>query len=223
MKDKTAATRKKKRKEAKTKELEAAKSNFLNIFNEQLREKGVEKRYKKERVWQAHIKLKKELQRTSHVYCLYTTMVCLHELYGWSAIRIERYCLWILQISKILIEGHRTLEQLNEELQDEVGLDIPQMFESKVMQFNSNTSERQTRADAVLAEMTNDMILCMYPIYFFAGFKQKRMTRLSTMVRSKVEKALINEDIDTIKASLRKCGIEATDEGVRVIKPRREV
>lgn len=209
MKDKVAAKLKKRRKEERSRWLERQKDNFMQSFNNHLETRGLQKKYDRELVWKAQKILRKKMQEKSRIYCLYTTMYCLHKLYGWSRDRLIKYCNEVLWIIQAVVNGDRTIEKLADELLVEVKLDIPAMFKEETGTFNKDVSEKRMETDVVLAEMPCDMIVCIYAIYHYRGFREKRIKRIAEAVRKEVEDALMNDRLPEIQAHLRKCGIKA--------------
>lgn len=222
MKDKRSAMLKKRRREERSRRLEQSKNNFMQAFNAHLEKYGTNKKYDRELVWKAQKQLRNKLQHKSRMYCLYTTMYCLHKIFGWSEVRLIRFCNEVIWIAQAIIDGDRTLEQLAEELKDETGLDIYTLFNERSGHFDKNASEARMVADCVLAEMPQDMIIGMYALYNYNGFKAKRIKRIAEAVRTEVEDVLVNERLPEIQENLRKCHIEANDEGgIKIINSKK--
>lgn len=208
MKDKTAKRLKEKRRALRQAERDREVQAIVDNLNSHTKEHGIKKKYKNADVYRICKQLSYELTVETTMYCLLVTMYRLHCEYGWGRIRLMRYADRVHRILVAVGNDERSIDKLMEEVNDETGIDIMAVFNGyKPFGGVKQTDEKKQRMVCVLERVPVWLTVCMYVLYYYYGYKHKRISRMVDNVKAElipaIEGGTVMQYIDRIREECR--------------------
>lgn len=201
-------------------EKEAERKNEVDrVYNSMIAfagKKGVKLKAGKKEVFRRHKELEKEIMIKTILDSMTAVMYSLHTLFGFGHERLFKMSGGLKRILNAIASGERSMEKLNDEIKIETGLDIKNELFAGYTPFEGKTpeKERQQMAAAVAGSAASGFIPCLYVMYFYFGFKKKRLFRLAERAREVFITNVEAGSMDEIREVLRnKCRLMISQDG----------
>lgn len=220
MKDKRAFKKKQKRRMERNAAREAAKRELVEGM-EAYAERNNKKRKKYDRnlVWNITKQLEAEVRIEAYMNCLIVTLYCLNRDFKWSCKRLNDYGEGCSRILTALENNERTLDQLEEELRLDAGVDIMAMF-ADYLPFGGvvQKDDKKNKTACILVAVKSAMVSLLYELYNNPkwAWKKVRMNRIAAAVKETVIDALENDRMEEITSELgKKIGVRIDFNGAK--------
>ncbi len=215
MKNKQASRAKKKRRLQKEAERKQRRDEIVEKIQKTAKKHGLKNKYKKEELWRAFNEMDKKMIVLSIVYTIISVSYCLRKIDGWGQTRIIKYIQATQKYITIVGQNNRNIPALKEELKIDAGIDCDALFKDYQPFAGQKVGYEKFAEGQVLFQKIEYIFpMVIYSLYFDSGWKQKRMNRLSDLLKDVIIGVIERNEIDTIKTKLyNECKIKFCDDG----------
>lgn len=201
MKDKQRAKRKAKRKQEKLKEAHAS----IEAFKQDIAAQGIKLRpgTKDIDIYKAQERVEKAMFKESIGMSIISMAYVLHEKYEWGNQKLWDLIPYIARIVTAVGNGDRSIDQLTEEFYCETHVDFGEIINDR---FDAIKEERGIvlAGDEALCELVAGMlyrikylaILALYIMYYYFGWKQRKLVNLVTAMGDVIADVLLSKPQD---------------------------
>lgn len=214
-KDKRAAARKKARRLEREKEKDTVTRQLIADMRKIEKKHGIKLDLRHDTVYRTAMQLNKEILSESIMYCVTATMYCLNKYYGFGHDRLIRFANRTHRIIVAVGQQIREPDKLNDEIKCETGIDIIGSFgDYKAYGGEKQQDNDKMKAACVMEKIPAGMAICMYVMYFYYGFKKKRLSVLNEKVTEVIIDYVENVKMSELTTYLKKrCGIDISFDG----------
>lgn len=206
------AVRRKEKEDDRKKEVDRVYNDMISFAEK----KGGKITAGKEFVYRRHKELEREIMVKTILDSLTAVMYSLHTLFGFGHERLFKMSGRLKRILNAIGSGERSMDKLNDEIKMEVGIDIKNELFAGYKPFEGNVPKKETEqmAAAVVSSGASGFIPCLYVVYFYFGFKNKRLKRLAVNAKEVFIKNVESRNMDRLRAELViKCRLKITGDG----------